>query len=247
MGGMLDSLKMWRRFPIRVFVCAWAAAEALAFQPDPAALRKLFEEALSRREQAYGESDARTAQAARDLGMYLCRSGGGLPARRAMANAVRLDEKALGPNAPQTLEDVLTLASVSQRAEAEPLLRRAAESPDPTVAGPALTSLAAMRKAAGDPVSAARLLRQAVEKAEASDGKDSLTVALVLNILAQVVPPKEAVPLLQRALAIDQQNLGAGNPQTIQDARKLANTLRAAGQPGEAEKLERQFKLAPLH
>ena len=240
---------MRRRLPscVCLFVSVWAAPLAPALQPDTAALRKLFEDALGRREQAYGESDARTAQAARDLGLFLCRSGDSLSARRAMANAVRLDEKSLGPNAPQTLEDIATLASVSPRTEAEPLLRRAAESPDATVAGPALTSLAAMRKAAGDQTSAAQLLRRAVEKAETADGKDSPTVALVLSLLAQVVPPKEAVPLLERALSIDQQDLGAANPQTLQDVRKLAALLRAAGQPGEAANLERQFKVSSAH
>jgi hypothetical protein len=237
---------MWRRLPVRVwasYICA--ASLALALQPDPAALRKLFEDALARRQQAYGDTDARTAQAARDLGLFLYRSADKLSARRAMSNAVRLDEKALGPDAPQTLEDIATLASISSPQEAEPLLRRAAESPDPTIAGPALTSLAAMRKATGDPAAAAALLRRAVEKAEAADGKDSVTVALVLNVLAQVVPPKEALPLQQRALAIEDRQLGPQNPQTLQDARKLANLLRAAGQPEEAAKLERQFKISP--
>jgi hypothetical protein len=205
----------------------------------------LFEDALSRCQQAYGDADARTAQAARDLGLFLCRSADKASARRAMANAVRLDEKSLGPNGPQTLEDIATLASVSPRAEAEPLLRRAAESPDPTIAGPALTSLAAMRKAAGDSASAAALLRRAVEKAEAADGKDSVTVALVLNVLAQVVPPKEALPLRQRALAIEEQQLGPQNPQTLQDARKLVSLLRSEGQPDDAARLERRFKISP--
>ena len=237
---------MWRGLRIRGFVvCACAASVALAFQPDPIALRKLFEDALSRRQQAYGDTDARTAQAARDLGLFLCRSADKASARRAMASAVRLDEKSLGPNAPQTLEDIATLASVSPRAEAEPLLRRAAESPDPTIAGPALTSLAAMRKAAGDSASAAALLRRAVEKAEVVDGKDSVTVALILNVLAQVVPAKEALPLLQRALAIEEQQLGAQNPQTLQDVRRLASLLRSEGQPDDAARLEQQFKISP--
>ena len=237
---------MWRGFRIRGFVvCACAASVALAFQPDPVALRKLFEDALARRQQAYGDTDARTAQAARDLGLFLCRSADRGSARRAMASAVHLDEKSLGPNAPQTLEDIATLASVSPRAEAEPLLRRAAESPDPTIAGPALTSLAAMRKAAGDSASAAALFRRAVEKAETVDGTDSVTVALVLNVLAQVVPPKEALPLLQRALGIEERQLGPQNPQTLQDARKLASLLRSEGQPDDAAKLERQFKISP--
>jgi len=230
-----------------IYAYIYAASLALAFQPDPAALRKLFEDALARRQQAYGDADARTAQAARDLGLFLCRSADKPSARRAMGNAVRIDEKALGANAPQTLEDIATLASISPPQEAEPLLRRAAESPDPTIAGPALTSLAAMRKTAGDSAAAATLLRRAVEKAEAVDGKDSVTVALVLNVLAQVVPTKESLPLLQRALDIEERQLGPQNPQTVQDARKLATMLRAAGLPEEAARLERQFRLLPQH
>ncbi len=204
-------------------------------------MRKMFEEALARREQAYGGADARTAQAARDLGLFLCRWGDKAAARRAMANAVRVDERALGAGAAQTLEDVATLASISPAAEAEPLLRRAAESPDPGVAGPALTSLAGMRRASGDLASAAALLRRSLEKAEEAAGKDSPTVALVLNVMAQVVPAAQAAPLLRRALAIDQQSFGADNAQTLQDARRLAGALRAAGQPGEAAAVERQF------
>jgi hypothetical protein len=235
---------MWRKLPVQLWI--WAASGVLAFQPDTAALRKLFEDALQRRQHEYGDADARTAQAARDLGLFLCRSGDTPSARRAMANAVHFDEKALGASAPQTLEDVATLASISPRAEAEPLLRRAAESTDPTVAGPALTSLAAMRKAAGDAASAAALLRRAVEKADAVD-HDGPTVALILKLLAQVVSSKDAVPLLQRAVTIEQEKLGPADSQTLQDARKLASLLRAGGQIDEAAKLERQFKISPGH
>jgi hypothetical protein len=212
----------WRR-P----VLAWlAAASAWAWQPDTAQLRKLFEDALSRRQHDFGDRDPRTAQAARDLGLFMCRSADAVSARRAMANAVHFDEQALGPGAPQTLEDVATLASASPSADAEPLLRRAAESSDPMVAGPALTSAAAMRKAAGDKTSAAALLRRAVEKADAVE-KDGVTTALILNLLAQVVSPQEAVLLMERALAIDRQKLGPNDPQTLEDVRTLERLRRA--------------------
>jgi tetratricopeptide (TPR) repeat protein len=236
---------MWSRSPVCLWI--WAAAGALAFQPDTAMLRRTFEEALSRRERDYGDADARTAQAARDLGLFLCRAGDGPSARRAMANAVRIDEKALGASGPQTLEDAATLASVSPRAEAEPLLRRAAESSDPTVAGPALTSLAEMRKAAGDRAGAAALLRRALEKAQAVDGKEGPTAALILNALALVVEPKEAIALLQRALAIDRQELGRQSAPTLRDVRKLASLLRAAGRATEAAQLEREFMVSAAH
>jgi hypothetical protein len=60
--------------------------------------------------------------------------------------------------------------------------------------------------------------------------RDGPRVALILNLLAQVVPPKEALPLLQRALAIDQRNPGPQDPQTAEDAPKLATLQRAIGQ-----------------
>jgi hypothetical protein len=230
-------------------VLLWIAASAAApaFQPDTAMLRRLYEEALFRRQQEFGAADSRTAQAARDLALFDLRAGDKPGARRALADAVRIDEKAFGPAAPQTLEDVATLASLSPRAEAEPLLRRAIESPDATVAGPALTSLAEFRKAAGDRAGAAALLRLAIAKAEAVDGKDGPTVALILNMLALVVEPKEGAALLTRALAIDKAALGPGHPQTLRDVRKLASLLRQTGRTSEAAQLERQFNAGPAH
>src|SRR5579859_7042751 len=57
--------------PVRfgVIAAVVAVAAAPAFQPGPGMLRGVFEEALSRRQEQFGVFDARTAQAARDLGM----------------------------------------------------------------------------------------------------------------------------------------------------------------------------------
>jgi len=77
------------------------AATAPAFQPETAMPRRPYEEALSRRQQEYGSADARTAQAARDLGLFLYRAGDKPSARPAMADAVRIDEKALGAAEPR--------------------------------------------------------------------------------------------------------------------------------------------------
>lgn len=208
-------------------------------------LRRLFEESLARRQKEFGGTDPRTAQAARDLGGFLLTIKDAPGARRAFADAVRIDEKAFGESAPQTLEDVASLASIAPPAEAQPLLRRAAESSDPMVAGPALTSLAALRQAAGDRSGAADLLRRAVEKAEVVAGKNSPTVALILNQLAVVVGPADAIPVLTRALAIDRQAFGPKHPRTLRDARQLAAMLRQAGRVAEAAELERQFQIAP--
>src|ERR1044071_5938880 len=130
-----------------------------AFQPDRAMLRSLFEEALKRRTEEFGRNDSHTAQASRDLGLFLQRNGDRAAARRVLTETVSIDEAVFGKSATQTLEDVAALAAVSPAALAAPLLQRAAESTDPIVAGPALSSLAELRTAAGDRAGAAVYLR----------------------------------------------------------------------------------------
>lgn len=224
---------------------AMAALCAPAYQPDNAAIRRLFEESLARKQQEFGSADPRTAQAARDLGNFLLTLHDTAAAQKALTDAIAMDEKAFGESAAQTLEDVAALAAISPPLKAQPLLKRACESPDPIVAGPALTSLASMRAAAGDRAGAAALLKRAVEKAEMVDGKSGPTVALVLNQLALVVDAREAIPFLERALDIDRQALGPQSAQTIQDVRRLAALLRQTGRAAEAAQLEARFKSAP--
>lgn len=218
-----------------------------AFQPDIVIVRRVFEEALARRQREFGDSDIRTAQAARDLGLFLQSIGDTAGARRALQQAVRIDEKTAGPEAESTLQDLGDLASISPPAAAAPLLLRASKSSDPTVAGPALSALAGIRKAAGDRAGAADLLRQAIVRAEAVDGKDGPMVALVLNSLAAVAEPEEAAAALRRALEIDGKAFGPKHARTMQDVHALANLLRRLGRAGEAAALEREFTSAASH
>jgi Tetratricopeptide repeat len=210
-------------------------------------LRQMFEESLARRTKEFGRNDAHTAQASRDFGLFLQRNGDAAGARRVLTDTVAIDEAVLGKTDPQTLEDVSALAAVSPLAQAAPLLRRVAESTDPAVAGPALSTLADQRSAAGDLPGAAAYLRRALEKAEMVDGKDGPIVALLLNSLALDVDPKQAIPYLERALAIDRTKLGDGDQSTLVTEINLANALaalaratRAKGDNAEAERLCRQ-------
>jgi tetratricopeptide (TPR) repeat protein len=218
-----------------------------AFQPDIGIVRRVFEEGLARRQREFGDADLRTAQAARDLGLFLERVGDTAGARRALQQAIRIDEKAAGPEAQATLQDVGDLAAISPPALATPLLLRASKSSDPTVAGPALSALANIRKAAGDPTGATVLLRRAVTQAEAVDGKDGPMVALVLNSLAAAAEPEEAVAALRRAVDIDRRAFGPKHARTLQDARTLANLLRRLGRTAEAATLEHEFTSALSH
>jgi tetratricopeptide (TPR) repeat protein len=198
---------------------------AFAPQPDPAALRRIFEDALHRRERQYGVTDRRTAQAARDLGMFLAREGDAAAARVALAEALRADEAELGASSTQTLADAAALASVSPPGQAEPLWHRATESADAGVAVSSLAALGGVRAAAGDRAGAAGFYRRALSRQEAASGADSEPVALRLNALALVVDPKDGIPLLQRALAIDRRVLGSRHPQTATTEANLAGLL----------------------
>jgi tetratricopeptide (TPR) repeat protein len=223
------------------FLLTWPAP---AFQPDRGMLRRMFEESLARRKQEYGVNDPNTAQAARDLGLFLVRNGETLAARRALTETVAIDESVFGKSAPQTLEDVSALASVSPAPAAAPLLRRAAESSDPSIAGPALSSLAELRSALGDRPGAAAYLRRAVEKAELVDGKEGTIVALLLNTLALNVGPNEGVTHLERALRINRATLGEQDAQTILTEINLSGVLLASGRVDDALAMARSAVLA---
>lgn len=211
-----------------------AILTAVAMQPDPAALRRIFEEALARREQQYGAADARTAQAARDLGMFLGRQGDARAARTALLEAVHVDEAAFGVAAAQTLADVAELAAVSPPTEAASLWSRAAESADARTAARALIALGETQSSAGDRPGAAGYYRRALTKQEIATGRDSEPVAVCLNALAPVVEVKDGIPLLERALAIDRRVLGARHPQTATTEANLAGLLVNARRNDEA-------------
>lgn len=201
------------------FAVAWAP------QPDMGVVRRVFEDALAKRQQEFGARDARTGQAARDLGLFLRANGDAAGARRALMEALQIDNSALGQSAPQTLEDALSLATVSPAASAQPLLRRAAEAKDPAVSGQAFSSLGAIRKSAGDLAGAAGYFRRALAKAEQADGPDGTTAELILTLL----------------FPLDRQTLGPRDSQTVADARRLAAIYRKTGRVREAAALEQQM------
>ena len=66
---------------------------AFALQPDLAMLRHIFAEALARRQQEFGADHARTAEAARDLGLFLKNQSDDPGSKEALAEALRIDEK----------------------------------------------------------------------------------------------------------------------------------------------------------
>lgn len=217
----------------------FSALVALALQPDPAMLRRLYEEALARRKQEYGASDTRTARAASDLGLFLREHGDRQGAQQALALALAIDEKARGAAATETLADAENLAEVSPPAEAEPLWTRAAQNREPAAAARALAALGELREAAGDRAGAAAFYRRALAKEETVAGKSAPHVAVRLNALALVVDPRQGIPLLERALAINRRAWGEQHPETATTETNLSGLLLAAGRADEAVRMGR--------
>ncbi len=209
---------------------------AAAFQPDAALLRKVYQDHLTTCEKDFGARDARTAQAARDLGFYLKESGDNKAALAAFAKALSIDQANLGPDAPQTLAGVIALASVSAPREAEGLFRKALTSPgmNSALAVPALSALGDLRFAAKDPAGAAAAWRLALQHSELVNGKESDSVAKILYSLSQVTDAREAVNLLERARDNAVHNFGKVHPETATCEVNLANALLKAGRRDEA-------------
>jgi tetratricopeptide (TPR) repeat protein len=210
----------------------------LSFQPSPVALRQLFEDALERRRNQFGEDDARTAQAARDLGLFLRNQGDTSGARGALAEAVRIDEKLLGRTAAQTLADVAELAGMTPPPESEPLWLRAAQSSNSTVASRALASLGQLHEASGDSAGAANFYRRALVKEEEAGGKQGALVPVRLNALAQFVDVPQGIVLLERAFAISRRGPGR-HPDTATIELNLAGLQLKAGRADQAVRSSR--------
>jgi tetratricopeptide (TPR) repeat protein len=202
---------------------------AMFLQTDSATLRPLYEQALERRRKEFGAADPRTAQAARDLGLFLAGSGDSAAARPALAEAVRVDEQALGTAAPQTLADVAELAAVSPARPAEVLWRRASAADDAGVAIRAWMALGALRAAAGDRTRSAVFYRKALARQEEAAGKDSPAIPSILQALAEMVETREAIALLERALIVGRATQGARHPSNALIEAALASNLLAEG------------------
>jgi tetratricopeptide (TPR) repeat protein len=209
---------------------------AMFLQTDPAALRPLYEQALERRRKEFGAADERTAQAARDLGLFLAGIGDTAGARPALGEAVRIDEQAFGVESAQTLADVAELAAVSPARVAEALWKRASGAQDAGVAIRAWMALGSLRDAAADRAGAAAFYRRALARQEEAAGPDSPAVPAILQALAEDVEPHEAIPLLDRALAVGRGTQGAHHPSNAAIEAALASKLLAVGRTDDALK-----------
>lgn len=196
-------------------------------------LRAVFEEGLARSIAEFGEAHGRTAQAARDLGLFLITQGDRAGARGALEQAVRVDEQLLGSAARQTLADLAELASLAEPGVAASMWQRTSASPDPAVASRSLAALGSIREQNGDRESASALYRQALAKEEAATGANSMRVAARLNTLSFVVEPVEAIAVLERALK-NTASAGGHRLETASIQMNLAARLMDLSRAGRA-------------
>ncbi|MGH9671557.1 MAG: hypothetical protein ACRD44_00105 [Bryobacteraceae bacterium] len=136
----------------------WLAA--LFLQPDPAMIRRLFEEALARRQSELGAADPRTAQAACDLGLFLMAEKDIPAARRALAEAE--DASVSGPALPAL---ATRRKAAGDRAGAAAYLRRALAKAQVVDGGEGRMVALILKSLAlvVDPAESARLLQRARE------------------------------------------------------------------------------------
>ena len=212
-------------------------ALAMAWQPDPAPLIPLYRQALAEREKQFGPDHPAVARAASDLGMFLRNQGDRAAAEPLLRRALQIDEKALDTRSRVTGEDLENLASVLPSADALPLIRRASEHADPSIAARNLAKLAA---GAESKQAALSLYRRALSKEEAASGLNHPRVAVRLNDVALLIEPSQAEPLLRRALAIQEKSVGERHPETAVTLNNLANVLLAMGRVPQAESMARR-------
>ena len=205
---------------------------------DPRHFTALYEKAFAERAGKFGEKDARTAEVAANLGLFLAKQGDRPNAELWLRRALAISEQLYRARSRELCAAQEALARVVPgENERRELHRQASQSEDAGVAARNLAQLAALD---GHDVS---LLRQALAKQEIATGPQSAATALRLNDLGLALQEREpaaAAGLFRRALAIDEKTLGAGHPETATAMNNLANVLASTGQALAAEALQRK-------
>ena len=169
-------------------------------------------------------------------------------------NAVAMEEKASGSNAPRVAallqQEALALRARKRDAEAEPLLRRAlsiqeaASKPDFRVTIDVLNTLGNVLEGRHQLDEAEKLEREALNLSEAKFGPESTQLASTCTNLADVLWNRknlqEAGLLYRRAIAIDASLFGPDRPETAADIANLGMLMKDAGQSPSGDELLRK-------
>ena len=170
--------------------------------------------------------------------------------RRALA----IDEKALGPDHPDTATSLNNMAALyraqERYKEAEPLCQRALDifenslGPDHPNTAISLNVLALLYRGQGRDQEAEPLYKRALAITEKASGTEHPSTATRLNNLAELYRAQgrynDAEPLHRRALAIREKALGSEHPDTAGSLNNLAGLYEAQGRHQETEPLLRR-------
>jgi tetratricopeptide (TPR) repeat protein len=229
-----------RSFPDVEF-SSWPKCER--FLPQAQACAALVDE--------FGFEFAEAARLFNQAGLFLTERARYAEAEPLYQRALRIWEKALGPEHPDVATSLNNLAELCRAqgkyAEAEPLHQRAlgirekALGPEHPDVATSLNNLALHYRAQGKYVEAEPLYQRALRIGEKALGPEHPDVALSLNNLAFLYDAQgkyaEAEPLYQRALGIREKALGPEHPDVAQSLNNLAALYRVQGKYAEAESL----------
>ena len=171
-----------------------------------------------------------------------------------LRRALKIGEDLLGPEHPDTLNSLGSLANLLNQAgkyaKAEPLYRRDLETSE-RVLGPEhpdtltiLNNLALLLNQTGKYAEAEPLYRRALETRERVLGPEHPDTLQSLNNLAELFRTTgkyaEAEPLYRRALEARERVLGPEHPDTLSSLNNMALLLKQTGKYTEAEPLYRR-------
>ena len=187
-----------------------------------------------------------------DMGLYISASS-------FKERALKIDEKALGPDHPDVARDLNALAALylaqGEYGRASPLFQRAlniaeeALPPDHPDVATDLNNLAMVYCDQGKYEQALPLYERALNIAETALGPDHPDVATHLNNLALLCRNQgkyeQALPLYERAVKIDEKALGPDHPDVARDLNNLAMLFHDQGKYEQALPLyERALNIA---
>ncbi|MBX7083810.1 MAG: serine/threonine-protein kinase [Nannocystaceae bacterium] len=178
-----------------------------------------------------------------------------------LERALAIETAAYGPTHPELAAILIDLGNVAY-ARGDTAACRArfeqavavlqAVQPDAIELGMALANLAVILSEQGDDEDAVVRLREALALFERTVGPDHLYVASTLGNLARHLPPDEALPMLQRAIAIYEGH-DADNPRIGYALNQLANLYNEQGRsdlalaPARRALAVREAGLGPQH
>lgn len=194
------------------------------------------------------------AKLANQLGALLQARAAYAEAEAPLRRALAINEQHFGPDHPNLVHSLITLASVlndaRHREEAEALLRRALAineqrfGPDHPKVANSLNVLAWLLKDNNRLVEADRLFCRALAILETARGADHPDVVEPLNGLAWLLKdsnqPTKAEPLFRRTLEITERARGPENLAVVEPLNSLAWLLKTLNRLAEAESLFRR-------